>query len=211
MRSAAPPESPSRPGEVLRADLHEKQERLAQAVLENLRRNTLQEDHPAGGRSMTWPDAVRTLSTLIDALGNTPSRGLRPVSLLKGADLRQIYAACWLHIANERLLLSQLDDFLSQFAEDVKFYGAGPWQVMLGFAHDDGQGRSAFDPSLSPTKEIMEAMETGESFGNFCVSLGVDDPAYWKKVYGRMGLDYTSECPQKNYAMDPSEGLTTSS
>jgi hypothetical protein len=52
-------------------------------------------------------------------------------------------------------------------------------------------GTMEMDPEIG-------ALETSETFGNFCRRIGATDPEYWRKVYERIGLEFTAECPQGN-------------
>jgi len=58
-----------------------------------------------------------------------------------------------------------------------------------------GQLIRASDEELNPD---FAELETATSFARLCESIGSDDPLYWQKVYSRMDLEYTSECPRGN-------------
>ncbi len=44
--------------------------------------------------------------------------------------------------------------------------------------------------------------ESITSFGYYCISIGVSDPNYWENIYDRIGLNYTSNCPNGNEPFD---------
>jgi hypothetical protein len=54
---------------------------------------------------------------------------------------------------------------------------------------------SAVDPTTMKLDSRFASLETASSFGDYCKSLGAENPNYWKHVYERIGIEYTSESP----------------
>lgn len=125
---------------------------------------------------------------------------------LRGYDIYQIITALKLRIANEFLLLSHRTDFDDQFAEGLKLYGSVPWQIMRSFVPDDQVDSIGANPVFNPIDrstmqwkdQRLASDETAPSFGDYCRSVGPEDPAYWQKIYARLGLEYTTTSPRGN-------------
>jgi hypothetical protein len=156
--------------------------------------------------TMTVSEAERLLDILTAVLQNDRyPRGQRPVSALHGFDIFDVMTALKLRIANEFLQLSGRPDFDQQFAEGLKLYDGVPWSVMSMFVADDQLGQigarrvmSAVDPATMQLDKRLASIETGSSFGDFCKALGRNEADYWKHVYQRIGIDYTSDSPRGN-------------
>jgi hypothetical protein len=156
---------------------------------------------------MTMAEAHHIMKIAYDALDARMNISHRhpPVSALKGYDIYQFITASKLLVANEFLLLTGRNDFEKLFEEGLKHYDATPWMIMR-FVPDDQVDNmwavGVFDPFDRPTMTCkdkrFEAEETASSFGNYCRSLGTNDPIYWQKVYTRLGLEYTSISPKGN-------------
>jgi hypothetical protein len=54
------------------------------------------------------------------------------------------------------------------------------------------------DPSTMRLRPEWAGVESASSFAEYCKSIGENDPAYWRKVYDRLGLEYNSGSPQGN-------------
>lgn len=155
--------------------------------------------------TMTMAEAESILDIVSVALQDTSHRHYS-VSALKGYDIYQIRTALKLRIANELLHLAHRDDFDEQFADGLKIYSGIPWSIMRfvpGDQVDSLMAEGVFNPLDHPstmTWERFDSVETETSFGDYCRSLGTDDPIYWQKVYTRIGLEYTSTSPKGNTA-----------
>lgn len=149
----------------------------------------------------------------------------KPISILQGYDVFQIGIALNLRIANMFLFLSERNDFEEQFAEAIKACGF-PFLELSMCIPDDLMTKLEQLAKLSKTlprnspeflkqelpvmQEVTAikegflkdknflALETSESFGNYCKSIGSKDPIYWQKIYTRIGLEYTSSSPKGN-------------
>ena len=125
--------------------------------------------------------------------------GQHPISALRGHDLLDILFALKLRIANEFLLMVRRDDFEQLFSEALRHYDNAPWLIMMSFVRDDQLGQigadmvmNAIDPSANQMDPRLASAETASSFGEFCKSIGPEDTAYWRRVYERIGLEYTA-------------------
>lgn len=155
--------------------------------------------------TMTVSEAEKIIDIVSEALALTGHRH-RPVSALKGYDIYQICKALQLRIANEYLLLANRDDFEGQFAIGVNLYGGIPWQIIRQFVPDeqvDSIGaKMVFNPIDPVTMRFVDQRlskeETMSSFADFCKSVGSGEPDYWKQIYARLGLEYTSDSPRGN-------------
>jgi hypothetical protein len=155
---------------------------------------------------MTILEAERILDAVSEALqDDSHPHGHHPISALKGYGMFDILIALKLRIANEFLQLAHRVDFERQFAEGLTLYDKIPWQIMGSFVADDQVGQvgarfvlSAIDPATMKPDARFAAVETGSSFGEYCRSVGTEDPNYWKLIYSRIGVDYTSESPRGN-------------
>lgn len=155
--------------------------------------------------TMTIAEAEKILDIVYSALQDTSHRH-HPVSALKGNDIYQICAALKLQIANEFLLLAHRDDFDQQFAEGLRLYDGIPWIIVTTFVADDlvderfAEGVfNLIEPSTMDFKdERFASEETGTSFGDYCKNIGPNDPNYWRKIYARVGLEYTAGSPKAN-------------
>lgn len=168
--------------------------------------------------TMTVSEANYIFDIVCAALEDTSHRHI-PISALRGYDIYQICTAFKLQIANEFLILAHRSDFALRFEEGVKLFDGGPGIIMFRVAPDDQidsiGGLMAFDfidPSTMTYKDQRLAREeTGASFAEYCKSVGTDDPLYWRKIYARLGLDYTSTSPQDNDPVSPTPCLEDSS
>jgi hypothetical protein len=151
-------------------------------------------------------------------------RCYKPISTLQGYDVFQIDKALKLRIANMFLHLSRRNDFEEQFAKEIGICTL-PTHCLEDFLPDDLMAktehlakssktisREKFEHcQLSVLKEIIAhnewfitdkkflSRESSESFGNYCKSLGADDPLFWQKIYTRIGLPYSGDAPQQNH------------
>ena len=55
-----------------------------------------------------------------------------------------------------------------------------------------------FVPGTTEMTPEFGAIETAESFASFCRRIGATDTEYWRKVYDRIGQEFTADCPQGN-------------
>ena len=155
--------------------------------------------------TMTLAEAERILDIVSVALMDISHR-YHPVSALKGYDIYQICTALKLRIANEFLILAKEDDFEKQFEDGLHLYDGIPLTIMISFVPDsqiDSIGAigvfNTIDPStMTFVDKRLSEDETPSLFGNYCKSLGNNDPIYWQKVYTRLGLEYTSTSPKGN-------------
>jgi len=146
-----------------------------------------------------------------------------PISILQGYDFFQIDIALKLRIANMFLLLERRDDFEEKFAKEIRICTL---PILSRFIPDDLMAKFKFLAELSKTlprsssefrkceRPILEedyahtdwfisdkkfsSLETSESFGAFCRSIGANDPIYWQKIYTHLGLEYTSSAAKGN-------------
>ena len=149
----------------------------------------------------------------------------KPISTLQGYDVFQIAIALKLRLANMFLFLSERNDFEEKFAEVIRFC-TPPFLGLRHFIPDDLMAKleqlaelSKTLPRYSPEflkrelpimREVTAftewplkdkkflSLETSESFGDYCKSIGAKDPIYWQKIYTRIGLEYTSTSPNGN-------------
>ena len=148
-----------------------------------------------------------------------------PISILQGHDVFQIDIALKLRIANMFLFLVERNDFEEQFAKEMKICTL-PVLALNRFIPDDLLAKFKYLAELSKTvprdsfefrkceRPILEedyahtewfigdkkfrSLETSESFGAYCRSIGANDPIYWQKIYTHLSLEYTSSAPKKN-------------
>ena len=160
--------------------------------------------------SLSWNEAVRIVGIVQAALQEECER-FHPVSALKGYSIRQIDSAMKLHVANEVLISGHRADFSKFFEEGLKLYGGAVMSAMLTFVADEDvnkRGASVSFPLIDEhTRKInpeFADIEQTESFGQFCLAMGADNPAYWQKVYERIGLRYGAHAPQANFGLNPS-------
>jgi len=160
--------------------------------------------------TMTFGEAERILDIVSVALQDTRHGAQHPVSSLHGYDIFDICIALKLRIANEFLLLSGRPDFEAQFEEGLSLYDGVPWQIMGTFVVDEEIGQispklamGAIDPATMTIDKRFAEHETGRSLGDFCKTLGPADPNYWRHVYERIGIEYTSDSPSGNRPVRP--------
>jgi hypothetical protein len=187
--------------------------------LQKLRDQLLRlEDRHKNSPTLTMSEAEEILDITSRALQDESDLHYHRVSLLQGYDVFQIDKALKLRIANEFLYFADRDDGFERFTEGLNTYSGIPFSIPNLFVPDDQLARleklSPDSPDFFKTKlAIMPSMldsdgnfkdsrlaslETADSFGNFCRSIGARDPNYWKKVYQRIGLEHTSTSPQGN-------------
>ena len=160
---------------------------------------------------------------------NSLLKHFQPLSDLKGYDMFQIDIALKLRIANTFLYLSGRTNFEEEFAKEVRIC-TFPILGMNFFVPDELFERmnkfvkSSDKSSLSREEQFREhdlfketmplteffienkewlARETGDSFGKYCISVGANDPLYWQKIYTRLGLEYTTGAPRRNFVVFP--------
>jgi hypothetical protein len=137
----------------------------------------------------------------------------------------QIDIALKLRIANWFLFVAEENDFEEKFKEVIKTCTL-PILTLTMFIPDDLMAKFKYLAELSKTlprdssefrkceRPIMEeyaahtewfindkkfrSLETSESFGAYCRSIGVNDHIYWQKIYTRLSLEYTSSAPKGN-------------
>jgi hypothetical protein len=162
---------------------------------------------------MTIPEAEKILGFVQDALMDMTHLN-HPISALKGYDIYDICTALRLRIANEFLFLSNRPDFEEHFEEGLKLYEGMPCSIAMTFVPDDQvddiRAKEVFNPidpytmrfldpaSLEFTDQRPAASETATAFGQYCKTLGATDPLYWQKIYRRLNLDHTGDCPHGN-------------
>ena len=150
-----------------------------------------------------------------------------PISVLQGYDIFQIDIALKLRIANMFLFFADRSDFEEQFAEVIRTFRL-PFGRLCYFIPDDLMVKLEQLDVLSKTlsrdsleflkreqtvnKEVSTydgwflkdekflSLDTSQSFGDYCRSLGARDPIYWQKIYTHLGLEYTSTAPKGNDA-----------
>jgi Family of unknown function (DUF6804) len=155
--------------------------------------------------TMTAAEAERIVEIVSDALQLEGHRH-RPVSALMGYDLGQICTALKLCIANEFLLIENGFRPDLDLAEGAALYDSIPWSVVSGFVPDDQVDSvvperafaDVIDASTMKLRGPFATEETGTSLARFCESIGPGDPDYWRKVYARIGLEYTPASPTGN-------------
>ncbi|MCC7147327.1 MAG: hypothetical protein IT443_12845 [Phycisphaeraceae bacterium] len=148
--------------------------------------------------TMTITEAKHIIDVVATALIGTGHR-YHPVSALKGYDILQISNALKLRIAGEFLYLTGRDDFHEQFKYCVQLCGTCFYCVTSTFVPDNQVDEILADRVLDMFhNEKVGELETEESFGNYCAFVGANDPAYWRKIYARIGLEYTSTSPKGN-------------
>ena len=155
--------------------------------------------------TMTISEAERIIDIVSTALHETNGPHY-PVSALKGYDVYQICTALKLRVANEFLLLTGREDFEEQFAEGLRLYDGIPWTIMRSFVPDNQVESLLAKPVFNPIDgsnmtfkdQRLASEETPSSFGDYCKYVGSEDPTYWKKIYTRLGLEYTPRSPRGN-------------
>jgi hypothetical protein len=154
---------------------------------------------------MTISEADHILDIVSVALQDTSDLH-HPISSLQGYDIFQICIALKLRIANEFLILADKDTFEEQFAEGLKLYGGIPWKIMMRLVPDKQansiSAKGVFNPidpaSMSFQDKQLASVETESSFGDYCRFVGAKDTDYWRKIYDRIGLEYTAISPRGN-------------
>lgn len=168
---------------------------------------------------MTIQESEHILEVVLSALQDDDSPRFHPISSLRGYDVFRIDKAIKLQIANDFLILSYKDDFEEQFASQVQLYSSLPLHIVTGFVADTELAKlqtlepdslefkqfvmeispRPLDPSTGTFKdERLASLETPSSFGDYCRSVGVNDPIFWQKIYTRIDLDYNSSSPKGN-------------
>lgn len=176
------------------------------------------EDRQKNSSTMTIREAEEILDITRSALQDESDPYYHRASLLKGYDVFQIDKALKLRIANEFLCFADRDDGDQRFTEGLNTYSGIPFSIANLFVPDDQLARleqlSPDSPDFFKTKLAISpsmldsdgnfkdgrlaSLETTDSFGNFCRSIGASDPNYWKKVYERIGLEYSATSPPGN-------------
>jgi hypothetical protein len=156
---------------------------------------------------MTMAEANQILDIVIEAQMNLMHLSHRrpPISALKGYDIYQIFTAFKLIVANEFLILAWRNDFEKQFEDGLSLYDSCIINIMGTYVPDNQVdnilAESVFNPidwSTMTLKDWEADIESVSSFGDYCKSLGTNDPLFWQKVYTRLGLEYTSTSPKGN-------------
>jgi hypothetical protein len=153
--------------------------------------------------TMTILEAEEIIDIVTAALQDEGGHRGRPVSALKGHDIYDIITALRLRVANEFLQLAERSDFEEQYGAGLEFYDGVPWLIMSSFVPDDQVdnllARGVFNPidpsSMTFKDKRLASDETISSFGEYCKSLGCNDPNYWMKVFARIGLEHTASSP----------------
>jgi len=151
------------------------------------------------------------------------SRKDHQIFAIGGYNEFQVSMALKLNIANEFLLLSQIfekDDTLEKaFSNALSNYEHLYLDTLEDFAtiyeidnlYKTNTESIEFKKILATIRRRQtgawtkngaflndDFIESLTSFGNYCKSLGVKDPDYWQRIYNRLGLDYTTSCPNGN-------------
>ncbi len=176
------------------------------------------ENRQENSSTMTIREAEEILDITSSALQDESDPYYHRASLLKGYDVFQIDKTLKLRIANEFLYFADRDDGDEKFAEGLNTYSGIAFSIPTLFVPDDQLARleqlSPDSPDLFKTKlaispsmldsdgnfkdSRLASLETTDSFGNFCRSIGASDPNYWKKVYERIGLEHMATSPPGN-------------
>jgi len=173
--------------------------------------------------TMTIKKANFILDVICDENLDKTSREDHQIFAIGGYNEFQVNIALKLNIANEFLLLSQIfekdDELEKAFSNALSNYE----HLYLDILEDFGtiyeiDDLYETDPDSIEFKQILtnirhrqtglvnkdgvlfdkDSIESLTSFGNYCKLLGVKDPDYWQKIYNRLGLDYTTSCPNGN-------------
>jgi len=175
------------------------------------------EDRQKNSSTMTIREAEEILDITSRALQDESDPYYHRASLLKGYDVFQIDKALKLRIANEFLFWDR-NDGQERFTEGLNSYSGLPLSIANLFVPDDQLAKlnalspdsaDFFKTKLSIMPRMLDSegnfkdgrlasLETPDSFGNYCKSIGATHPNYWKKVYERIGLEYTSTSPKGN-------------
>jgi hypothetical protein len=102
----------------------------------------------------------------------------------------QIDAALKIGIAQMYLILAKGKASEKQFAEYVNASNPGLLSLQGWF--------ETIDPKTMKMYPELGCLETAESFANYCRTVGPNASDYWRKVYERIGLEFTADCPQGN-------------
>lgn len=170
--------------------------------------------------TLTEADAIRDIvcSALLREDRPYPGHMFHSLSALEGHSVYEIDTAIKLIVANEFLSIAQEPDSSEQLSVRTKELGGIPLHVVTTFVPDEDFNRlediepgsnefrelqcaimpdvfESLDPPIFKDKRFA-SLEGLESFGEYCMSVGADDPLYWQKVYTRIGLEYTSESPR---------------
>ena len=147
------------------------------------------------------------------------------VSVLQGYDIFQIDNALKLRIANMYLIFSRSDNFEEKFSKEIAWSQLPffllnvfmPEYVIAKIKKWDKDSKalprdsfeylerssalmaetSAFEKRYIEDEKYL-SLDTSESFGDYCKSLGTNDPLYWQKIYTHLGLEYSSSSPSGN-------------
>lgn len=153
--------------------------------------------------TMTISEAEQ-IYDIVHAAFQATSHRHHPVSALEGYDIYQICIAFRLRIAGEFLLFSGREDFEKNFADGLEHSGCIPGMLPLCFVPDDQVDSVCAEMAFCDVQtgrfkdKRLDSVETADSFGAFCKSVGSKDPLYWQKIYTRLGLEYTSISPKGN-------------
>lgn len=122
--------------------------------------------------------------------------------------------------------MSESEKFEDDFEEVLKLYDGIPLSILGLFVPDDDidkleelepnspEFRShrmaimpvVLDPLTMKLKdERFASLESVSSFGEYCKSIGANDPIFWQKIYSRIGLEYTAASPQGNFVVFPQD------
>ena len=148
--------------------------------------------------TMTISEAGKILNIVYTEIQRDTGHRHHPVSALKGYDLHQICTAMKLQIANALLIWADRDDFEEKFAALLKHSDVGSGIIQMSFVPDDQLDVVGAEMAFDLRDERYLNEETAASFGKYCKWVGSNDPFYWKKIYARLGLEYTSESPRGN-------------
>ena len=176
--------------------------RLTPGCADTLRKNIMIESSRRSLESrlttMTLQEAEHIIFEVVLVAMEDKRHRYRPISALKGYDMHQICVAYKLVIANQFLGLAHRKDSLKEFENQTQGAGALLLAIQTTFVPDDhvddAVATGVFD-SLDPQ---FLSVETPDSFGRFCVSVGADHPLFWQKIYTRLGLEYNEKSPKGN-------------
>lgn len=157
--------------------------------------------------TMTVREAEHLVFDIVTVALEDKSHRYAPVSALKGYDFHQICVAQKLVIANQFLGLAHRDDFQEGFEQYVG--GASGWlmSIQMHFVPDDQVDVVGAPRAFEFDDPQFLSEETPNSFGNFCIAVGADDPLFWQKIHTRLGLEYNEKSPKRNIPITPDSEL----
>lgn len=144
--------------------------------------------------TMTILQAERLLDRVSHVLTSQQPLSERDLfTALDGHTILDVTNALKLRVATERLNLASRQDFEQQFAEGLRLYDGIPLSLIHILIRG---GAPPIDPKTYMLADSrLASAETASNFGEFCRQLGATNPAYWKRVYERLGLDHAPACP----------------